>query len=62
VPEPDPDHKLDLTALMAGRASNPEDWPEPFTVRPDAALAMIDIGGGHLVRASRRPSDAELAA
>ena len=62
VPEPDPDRKLDLTALMAGRVSSPEAWPEPFTVRTEAVLGMIDVGGGHLVRASRPPSDAELAA
>jgi peptide/nickel transport system ATP-binding protein len=62
VPDPDPNHKLDLTALMAGRASKPEAWPEPFTVRKDAVLGMIDIGGGHLVRASRAPSQSELAA
>ena len=62
VPEPDPDHKLDLTALMAGRASDPKAWPEPFTVCADTNMEMIDIGGGHLVRASRLPNDAERAA
>jgi peptide/nickel transport system ATP-binding protein len=62
VPEPDPNRKLDLTALMAGRASLPEAWPEPFTIKAEAVLGMIDIGGGHLVRASRAPSEAELAA
>ncbi len=62
VPKPDPNHKLDLTALMAGRASNPDAWPEPFTVSANAKLDMIDIGNGHLVRASRAPSPEELAA
>ncbi len=62
VPKPDPDHKLNLTALMAGRASKPDAWPEPFKVSSDAKLDMIDLGNGHLVRASRAPNAAELAA
>jgi peptide/nickel transport system ATP-binding protein len=57
VPEPNPDRKLDLTALMAGRASIPSEWPEPFTVREGMVLDMIDLGGGHYVRASRAPGE-----
>ncbi len=30
VPEPDPDFRLDLGQLMAGRASDPAAWPEPY--------------------------------
>jgi peptide/nickel transport system ATP-binding protein len=30
VPEPDPDFRLDLAELMAGRASDPAAWPEPY--------------------------------
>ena len=56
VPEPNPDRRLDLTALMAGRASQPAAWPEPFTVREGTTLRMIDIGNGHMVRASAPPS------
>jgi peptide/nickel transport system ATP-binding protein len=33
VPEPDPDFRLDLEALMAGRASDPAAWPEPYRLR-----------------------------
>jgi peptide/nickel transport system ATP-binding protein len=55
VPEPNPDRKLDLTMLMQGRASIPAQWPEPFTVKEGVPLHMIDIGGGHLVRASAKP-------
>jgi peptide/nickel transport system ATP-binding protein len=55
VPEPNPDHKLDLTALMAGRASLPSAWPEPFTVKEGSTLQMIDLGDGHFVRASAKP-------
>jgi len=51
VPEPDPARKLDLTALMEGRASNPADWPWPFKIEPGAKLDLIDIGDNHFVRA-----------
>ena len=52
VPEPDLNHKLDFTALMEGKASLPEAWPEPFALRgPEQAEIFHDIGGGHLVRA-----------
>jgi len=55
VPEPNPDRKLDLSALMQGRASQPSQWPEPFTVTEGSTLEMIDVGDGHFVRASARP-------
>ncbi len=51
VPEPDPDHPLDLTALRDGRASEPSAWPAPFTI-VDVEPPLVDIGGGHLVRAT----------
>ena len=52
VPEPDLNHKLDFAALMEGKASLPEAWPEPFALRgPEQAEVFHDVGGGHLVRA-----------
>lgn len=51
VPEPDPAHRLDLSALMEGRASNPETWPHPFTIDGRNELGMVDLGDGHFVRA-----------
>ncbi len=51
VPEPDPDARLDLTALMDGKASEPSEWPSPFTINGDASLTLVDLGDGHLVRA-----------
>jgi peptide/nickel transport system ATP-binding protein len=50
VPKADPDAKLDLTALMEGKASDPSAWPEPFTLDGSTAADMIDTGGGHFVR------------
>ncbi|MYF07989.1 MAG: hypothetical protein F4233_08920, partial [Rhodospirillaceae bacterium] len=52
VPEPDLNHQLDFAALMEGKASMPEAWPEPFALRgPEQAEVFHDVGGGHLVRA-----------
>ena len=51
VPEPNPDRPLDLAALMDGKASIPEAWPEPFAPRPDRTLEMIHLGEGHYLRA-----------
>ena len=53
VPKPDPDDRLDLTALMEGKASIPSEWPAPFTIDGSKELDLIDIGNGHLVRAAR---------
>ncbi|MDP7548384.1 MAG: ATP-binding cassette domain-containing protein, partial [Alphaproteobacteria bacterium] len=52
VPKADPGAKLDLTALMEGRASEPSAWPAPFTLDDGIVADMIDAGGGHLVRAA----------
>jgi peptide/nickel transport system ATP-binding protein len=62
VPEPDPEDLLDLSALMEGRASIPENWPAPFTARKDGVDALHDLGGGHFVRAAPDADLRELAA
>jgi peptide/nickel transport system ATP-binding protein len=51
VPEPNPDRRLNLSALMEGRASDPAAWPSPFTVNGTAHLDFVELGGGHFVRA-----------
>ncbi|MCB2101467.1 MAG: ABC transporter ATP-binding protein, partial [Rhodobacterales bacterium] len=50
VPYPDPDRSLDFSALMEGRASDPDAWPDPFNARA-GRLDMVDLGGRHAVRA-----------
>lgn len=62
VPKPDPSDRLDLTALMEGKASNPEDWPAPFTVDGTTPMALIDLGDEHFVRAATSADPKELAA
>jgi len=60
VPKPDPGARLDLSALMQGKASNPRDWPRPFTVDDATPMAMIDLGRGHSVRAAASADAREL--
>ena len=45
---------------MEGRASNPAAWPAPFTVDGATHPTLVDLGGGHFVRAD--PSLGELKA
>jgi peptide/nickel transport system ATP-binding protein len=62
VPEPNPSRRLDLSALMEGKASIPAAWPEPFTCDAAEDDALQDIGAGHLVRARRRAALGPVAA
>ncbi|HUN49707.1 MAG TPA: hypothetical protein VMU42_01260, partial [Candidatus Sulfotelmatobacter sp.] len=52
VPKPDPDARLDLGALMEGKASIPANWPMPFTIDGTTQPRMIHLGEGHYVRAN----------
>ncbi|WP_158047717.1 ABC transporter ATP-binding protein [Skermanella pratensis] len=61
VPDPDPECRLDLEVLGEGRASDPGAWPAPFTIDGTAHPGMIDLGDGHLVRATARPALLDLA-
>jgi len=54
VPEPSLDQKLDLTALMEGKASSPEAWPEPFAIDSTRDPSLIEVESGHYVRASHQ--------
>jgi len=62
VPEPDPSKKLDLTALMEGKASIPAEWPGPFRDNGTEPLDWLDLGNGHFVRAAPSLLGAEKAA
>ncbi len=61
VPDPDPEARLDLGALMEGKASDPTAWPAPFTAGEEP-LQWIDLGGGHFVRAAADSEPMRLAA
>ncbi len=60
VPRAELDKKLDLTALMEGRVSNPAAWPEPFTLGAHRRPALYDLGQGHFVRASGEVHDSPI--
>ena len=65
VTDPNPDNRLDLSALMDGRASNPAAWPPPFTFdrrnQSEMRLALIDLGDSHHVCADPSADFSELA-
>jgi peptide/nickel transport system ATP-binding protein len=48
-PEPDLDHKLDLSKLMEGRASDPSFWPEPFRLNPGDVPKYKQVETDHFV-------------
>jgi peptide/nickel transport system ATP-binding protein len=62
VPEPDPDARLDLSALMEGKASIPSEWPAPFTIDGSGDLGLVDLGEEHFVRADPSVNLRELVA
>ncbi len=51
VPEPDPGRPLALTELEEGAASDPARWPAPFTIDAGHAPHLVELDGGHWVRA-----------
>ena len=58
VPFPDPARPLDFARLSDSRASSPAHWPPPFDDHGDGDIGMIDLGGGHRVRAHTHPLQA----
>ncbi|MFM8991924.1 MAG: ABC transporter ATP-binding protein, partial [Alphaproteobacteria bacterium] len=60
VPDPDPDRRLDLGALMEGRASVPAAWPMPFRLDGTEQAGLVDLGDGHRVRALRGATAADI--
>jgi peptide/nickel transport system ATP-binding protein len=52
VPEPDLERPLDFELLLAGRASEPQSWPAPYTLgRSSGSLRCIE--DGHFVRVTK---------
>ena len=60
VPKPDPESRLDLSALMAGKASEPAAWPAPYTIDGGVKPRLVEVGSGHYVRAAQDDSALEL--
>jgi peptide/nickel transport system ATP-binding protein len=53
VPVPDPNARLDLGALMEGKASDPTAWPDPFRDDPTNQVFWTEASPGHYVRVAR---------
>jgi len=53
VPMPDPNQRLDLRALMEGKASDPKAWPAPFTDDGSRLVLWTEAAPGHYVRIAR---------
>ncbi|MDE0779264.1 MAG: ABC transporter ATP-binding protein [Alphaproteobacteria bacterium] len=51
VPEPNIEKKLDLSGLMEDRASDPTNWPAPFTIDSTSQPRLVELADGHFVRA-----------
>ncbi|MEQ8396209.1 ABC transporter ATP-binding protein [Thalassobaculum sp.] len=51
VPDPSLDHPLDFARIMDERASQPADWPAPFTIDAQHTPQFVDLGDEHFVRA-----------
>jgi peptide/nickel transport system ATP-binding protein len=59
VPEPSLEHRLDFDHLSALRQTGPESWAPEFRASEGGRPTMIDLGGGHLVRANPERTDAQ---
>jgi len=53
VPVPDPGQRLDLRALMEGKASDPTQWPAPYKDDGRTPLLWTEVETGHYVRIAR---------
>ena len=56
VPTPDLAHPLDFSAIRGGLMTDPGNWPLPFGADQGGEPSLIDLGGGHLVRAFEAPT------
>ncbi|WP_193185213.1 ABC transporter ATP-binding protein [Nisaea sediminum] len=61
VPDPSLDNPLDFESVMDQRCSVPSEWPAPFTVSEQTHPRLIDLGGGHFVRADESALTLRLA-
>jgi peptide/nickel transport system ATP-binding protein len=51
VPRTDLEHRLDFSALMEEKVSNPAEWPEPFGADGGERPEFLHLGDSHYVRA-----------
>jgi peptide/nickel transport system ATP-binding protein len=61
VPFADLNRRLDFSALMDGRMSEPMAWPKPFTVTDETSPQYVQVGDSHFVLTSSEEEGAVLA-
>ena len=49
VPRVDPRQRLDLSALMEGKVSDPAEWPHPFRAEGEERPDLVELDEGHFV-------------
>ncbi len=59
VPKPSLEDRLDFDHLSALRQTGPESWPDEFRRSENERPTMMDLGGGHMVRANPERTDAQ---
>ena len=62
VPHPELNQPLDFEAITDGAASDPAQWPAPFTIDGKTPMAFLSLGDEHFVRAAAGSDSSELAA
>ncbi len=62
VPHPELSQPLNFAAITRGAASNPEQWPAPFTLNGVTETGLIEVAGDHFVRVASGCKPSDLAA
>ena len=62
VPHPELSQPLDFAAITEGAASDPAEWPAPFTLGAEVGSQFLDLGDGHFIRVMSGCKPSDLAA
>jgi peptide/nickel transport system ATP-binding protein len=62
VPHPELSQPLSFEAITEAAASDPSQWPAPFTIDGNASTDFLDLGDGHFVRVTAGSKSSDLAA
>ncbi len=62
VPHPELSQPLDFEAITEGAASDPSQWPHPFTLDGSSHTEFLELEAGHFVRVAAGSKSSDLAA
>ena len=62
VPHPELSQPLNFDAITEGSASEPAQWPAPFTIDAQGGTEFLALGDGHFVRVAKGSNPSDLAA